>query len=96
MVDDRLALGPLSSGIEIRWQVIVNEGRVAGLERDGPVWVDNGSHEALDLLKRGTLKLGVDTSGPGGLGVRVDGLDVSSKVERSLFGQKIHEVVVGA
>ena len=96
MVDHRLTLGPLGSGIERLRQVIVNDGIVTGLKRDGPVWVDNGSHNALDLLKGGTLELGVDTSGPGGLGVRVDGLDVSSKVERSLFGQKIHEVVVGA
>ena len=96
MVDHRLALGPRGSGIERLRQVIVNDGIVTRLERDGPVWVDNGSHKALDLLKGGTLELGVDTSGPGGLGVRVDSLDVSSKVKRLLFGEKIHEVVVGA
>ena len=96
MVDHRLALGPRSSGIERLRQVIVNESIVTGLERDGPVWVDNSSHNALNLLKRGTFELGVDTSCPGGLGVRVDGLDVSRKVKRSLFGEKIREVVVGA
>ena len=96
MVDDGVALGPVGSGIEGLGQAVGNEGVVTGIERDGPVWVDNGSHDALDLLEGGALELGVDTGGPGGLGVRVDGLDVSGEVKRCLLGEEVHEVVIGA
>ena len=57
MVYDGVALRPVSSGIEGLGQAVGNDGIVTGLKRDGPVWVDNGSHKALDLLKEGTLEL---------------------------------------
>ena len=96
MVDHGFALRPIGSGIEGLRQAVGNNGRVTGVQSDGPVGVDNGAHNALDLLQGGAIELVVDTSGPGGGGVRVHGLDVRAEVKRHLLGEQIHEVVVGA
>lgn len=82
MVDDSLAFSPVSTSIEISREVIgENEGFVALRELDGPVGIDNSTHEASSLLTRDIAELDVLTSDPGGIRVGVNILDVSSEVE---------------
>ena len=83
MVDDRFAFSPVSTRIEISREVIIeNVGFVALWELDGPVGIDNSTHEASSLLTRDIAELDVLTGNPGGLRVGVNSLDVGSEVER--------------
>lgn len=95
MVDHGLAFGPLGSGIEGGGDVIGDHPRlVADAAGDNPVGVDDGAHEALELLERSAIELGVDASNPVGLGVGVDSLDDGAEVKGHLFGEQVHDVVV--
>ena len=97
MIDYGFALGPLGSGVKVDRVVVANHsGVTARGEVDGPVGVNDGAHDALDLLERSTLELAVDTSNPGGLRVGVDSLDMDVQVKGNLLSKKLHEIVVRA
>ena len=93
VVDDGLALGPVGTGIEgVGHGVSEHHRGVTSAHLDGPVGVDDSAHEALDLLEGGTVELVVDTGGPGGGGVGVDGFDVGAEVEGLLFLEELEDV----
>ena len=93
VVDDGLALAPVGTGIEGSGHGVSEDlWGVTGSHLDGPVGVDDSAHDALDLLKRGTVELVVDTGNPGGVGVGVDGFDVGAKIEGLLFLEKLEDV----
>lgn len=93
MVDDRFALSPVSTRIEISREVIgENEGCVALWELDGPVGIDNSTHEASSLLARDIGELDVLSSDPGGVRVGVDCLDVSGEIERHFVLESLNKI----
>ena len=91
MVDDRFAVGPVCTGIEVDRKIVVHDhrGRARG-HVDSPVGVNDSTHKALDFLKRSTSEFVVVSSNPSGLGVRVDNLNVGGEINGDLFleGQK--------
>ena len=93
VVDNRLALGPVGTGIEgVGHGVSEDIWAVTRSQLDGPVGVDDSTHEALDFLGGSTVELIVDTGNPGGGGVGVDGFDVSGEVEGLLFLEELEDV----
>ena len=92
VVDHALALWPLGTGIEGLWESVVVDRHGLLLEVDGPLWVNNGSHEGLDLLEGGTQELVVDSSNPVGVWVAVDVLDVDVEVQWHLSHEHLVDV----
>ena len=93
VVDNRLALGPVGTGIEgVGHGVSEHLRGVTSADLDGPVGVDDSAHEALDFLEGGAVELVVDTGNPGGAGVRVDGFNVGAEVEGLLFLEELKDV----
>jgi len=95
VVDDGVALGPLDTRVKGGGDSVVYEhGGVTGALGDGPVGVDDGAHEVLDLLEGGTGELGVVASNPVGPGVSVDGLNVGSQIEGHLLTEEVKDVAI--
>jgi hypothetical protein len=94
VVNDASALGPVGSGIE---DFRSRDGGIAGEVRglgtlDGPLGINNSSHDSLSILLGDVLELGVDTSSPGGGLVVVNDVDVSLEEEGSLSLEHLHDV----
>jgi hypothetical protein len=83
VVDHGLTLGPVGTGIEGLGKVAVNS-LLFFVESDGPVGVNNGSHEFLGVSKGDSLEFVVGSSDPVRARVAVDLLDVSAEVKRLL------------
>ena len=94
MVDDRLALGPLGAGIEVLGEVVIDDNGITRALDDSPVGVDDGAHEALNLLKGSASELVVVASNPGGVGVGVDSLDVSGEIDGLLLAEEVKDVAI--
>jgi hypothetical protein len=82
VVNDGFTLGPGLTSVEVGGKVSV-DGSSLGVEVEGPVGIDNGTHHLAELLTGGTVEAAGGSGGPGGGGV-VDVLDVSLKVNRLL------------
>ena len=95
VVDDGLALGPLHTRIEVGGQVVVDDhGGVAGALSDGPIGVNDGAHDALDLLEGCASEFVVVASDPVGLRVGVDSLDMSAQIDGLLLLEKVKDVTI--
>ena len=95
VVDHRVALGPLNARVEVDGEVVAeNHGRVASALGDSPLRVNDGAHEALDLLEGGASELAVVASDPGGVRVGIDSLDVGGKVNGLLLTEEVKNVAV--
>ena len=93
VIDDVRALWPVGTGIEVLWKSGITDGKtVLFWKMDSPVWVNDGSHDSLELFERGSFKLLVNSCNP--VGVR--SVNVDLEIDWHLFSEEFENVWVFA
>ena len=93
VVDNRFAISPLSTGIEVSREAIVHEHwGVTNWHLDSPVPINNSAHKASNFIEGNVGEFGILTGNPSGFRVGVHSLNVLGKIKRGFTSDNLENI----